>query len=206
MNKFERVMREERWMLTEELFLPGRSEPPEVVAYRMLREDEWIDFMFDVSENPSLKFFNPELREFSHARTWVGLSEQYGVRPFSDELAIPQGVPEEVQDFCRELRNSLRQAEEDTGCGGCKAFYAPEEWVDPVRKSVLLVVCHDGGAMAPRFNLDYEQYKLYDSIDPMLKSRGLWRDHMNSAVSHVYRMEQQQQLASFDITKKTKSE
>jgi hypothetical protein len=186
MTDIERTMREEKWMLTNELFLPDRPEPPEVVAFRMLQEADWIYFLDDVYDNPGMKFFNPETRGFSHADSWEELGALYGVEPFRSELAIPDGIPENVKDFCRELRNSMRVRGEE-GCGGCKAFYAPGEWVDPVDEHVLLVVCHDGGAMASWFNLNYDQIKLYDSVDLMLRSRGLWREHEDAAVSHIYK-------------------
>lgn len=190
MDKFERTMREERWMLTAELFASTRPEPPEVAAFRLLQEDDWMHFTTEV-DTPSMKFFNQETPEFFGAEDWEHLSKAYGIAPFHDDLAIPQDVPVEVQDFCRDLRNSMRALGEE-GCGGCKAFYSPEEWTQvngsPVSRAALLVIIHDGGNMAPRFNLDYEQYKLYDSIDPMLRPRGLWRDHMNSVESRIYRL------------------
>lgn len=190
MDKFERTMREERWMLTAELFASDRPEPPEVAAFRLLQEPDWMHFMMEV-DTPAMKFFNPEIREFSGASDWQVLTFDTQLSPFEDELAIPQSVPTEVQDFCRDLRNSMRALGEE-GCGGCKAFYSPEEWTqvsgNPVSRAALMVICHDGGNMAPRFNLDYEQYKLYDSIDPMLRPRGLWRDHMTSVESRIYRL------------------
>ena len=138
-----------------------------------------------------MKFFNPELSEFSGAEDWQALLYDTQLSPFGDDLAIPQDIPIAAQDFARDLRNSMRAAGEE-GCGGCKAFYSPAEWEDlqkvRLARSVLLVVCHDGGNMAPRFNTDYEQYKLYDSIDPMLRARGLWRDHITSVESHIFRL------------------
>lgn len=184
-------MREERWMLTDELFAAGRAEPPEVAAFRMLQEEDWDHFMTDVVDNPAMKFFNPEIPEFAGFKDWEELLYNTAITPFEDELAIPQDVPVEVQDFCRDLRNSMRALGEEW-CGGCKAFYSPDEWArvngSPVSRSTLLVIIHDGGNMAPRFNLDYEQYALYSSIDPMLRTRGLWRDHMSSVESRIYRL------------------
>jgi len=100
-------------------------------------------------------------------------------------LAIPEDVPENVKHFCREFRNEMR-ARKDEYCGGCKAFYSPTDWVDPVGNTVVLVVCHDGGAVASGFNLDYERYELYDGVDVLLRKHGLWREHYNSAVTHIY--------------------
>lgn len=185
MTEIERTMREEKWMPTSELFIPSRVEPPEVIAFRMLQETDWIEFINSLDCNPAMKFFNPELSEFSHATTWEELGELHGVKAFGPDLAIPGSVPENVKDFFRQLRNSMRESG-DEWTGGCKAFYAPEEWVNPLRRGPLAVVCHDGGGVAPRFNLSYERIKLYVEVDHMLRPLGLWREHENSAVSLIF--------------------
>lgn len=177
-------------MLTAELFAPERPEPPEVVAFRMLQEVDWEKFMLDVTdETAATKFFNPELKEFSHADSWEELSTQYNFAPFSDDLAVPPGVLPSVRDFCRDLRNGLR-ASDDEWVGGCKAFYDPLEWVDwhSLSYAIKLVVVHDGGSLAPRFNLDYEQTLLYNGVDELLLRRGLWRDHRSGVESHIYEL------------------
>jgi hypothetical protein len=185
MNDYERTMREEGWMLTDELFLAERPEPPEVIAFRLVQEEDWTHFIMDVTENPAMRFFNPEIREFSHAATWEELSEQYGIAPFKDELAIPAGLPENVQNFCRELRNSMRERGEE-GCGGCKAFHSPSDWALPRGSLAVLVVLHEGGNMAPRFNTDYEVADLYAEVDNMLFLRKLWREHESSEITYIY--------------------
>jgi len=184
MNNYERTMREEKWMLTNELFTPTRFEPPEVIAFRMLQEPDWEHFMTEIVDNPAMKFFNPELREFSSAESWADLSSEYDTPPYAADFAIPDSIPENVKDFFRQLRNSMRESG-DEWTGGCKAFYSPEEWVDPVSSGYLAIVCHDGGSVAPRFNLNYERIKLYDEVDHMLRHRGLWREHKNAAVSYI---------------------
>lgn len=179
-------MREEKWMLTDELFSSTREEAPEVIAFRMLQEADWVHFVLDVEGNPSMRFFNPELREFSRATDWEDLSVEYGIAPYIDELTIPDEIPEAAKSFCRDIRASMRHAGEEW-CGGCKAFYSPREWVDHVSLEAVMVVCHDGGGLAPRFNMNYEQLKLYNQADSMLSARGLWREHQNSAVTHIYK-------------------
>ncbi len=180
-------------MFTEELFASARPEPPEVVAFRMVREAEWVDFMLDVTNGFSkTRFFNPELKEFSSAETWEALSEEYGIAPYSDELAIPDALPANAKAFCRQLRMDMRAAGEEN-CGGSKAFYTPREWDklsgERVTLYVVMVVCYNGGNMAARFNLDYEAYKLYDSVDVTLRSHGLWREDQNSTVTHIFNIE-----------------
>jgi len=51
--------------------------------------------------------------------------------------------------------------------GGCRTFYAAEEWV--ARKEDYgcdskLVIVHDGGDFASLINLDYEMYELHDKF------------------------------------------
>lgn len=179
-------MREERWMLTDELFLPTRPEPPEVAAFRLLQEEDWSKFMTDVIDNPALKFFNPEIPEFDSADSWEKLSDNYGVAPFSDELSIPAGLPDNVHDFCRDLRSVMRQREEEY-CAGCKAFYSPAEWNVPLHRAVQLVVCHDGGYVANRFNVSYGCVRDYRQVDHLLAARGLYREHESACVTYIFR-------------------
>ncbi len=134
MNKYERTMREERWMLTAELFASDRPEPPEVAAFRILQEDDWMRFLTDV-DTPAMKFFNPELSEFSGAEDWQALLYDTQLSPFGDDLAIPQDIPIAAQDFARDLRNSMRAAGEE-GCGGCKAFYSPASFSEERSESL----------------------------------------------------------------------
>lgn len=191
MDAYERTLREERWIIAEELLARFRPEPAEVVAFRLLQERDWTRFVESIQGNAALKFFNPELGEFSGAKDWKALSEQYDIAPFDDELAISPDMLPVAQDFCRQLRMEMRWVK-DEGCGGCKAFYTPEEWsmngrgpsVDP---GVVLVVCHDGGNMAPRFNLDYEQTAMYDRVDLFLDHRNLWRESQTRTITHVFK-------------------
>lgn len=178
-------MREERWILTDELFAASRPEPPEVAAFRLLQEGDWDHFMTHVIDNPAMKFFNPEIPDFSSAGSWETLSVTLGVAPFAEELAIPTDLPTVVQDFCRDLRNEMRRVGEEY-CAGCTAFYSPSDWSTPLHRNVLLVVCHDGGYMANRFNTSYGAVKDYRYVDKLLKTRGLYREHESHCVTYIF--------------------
>lgn len=100
------------------------------------------------------------------------------------DLEIPANLHPAAAGFCKDLIRLLRGG----GCGGCKAFHTPEDaaaFCTP-HSSAVLVVCHDGGSLAPYFNLDYGNYKAYDKVDNLLKARGLWREAQNAAVTLIY--------------------
>lgn len=101
-------MREERWMLSSELFESTREEPDEVIAFRILQESDWTHFMDSIEGNDALKFFNPELREFSCGCSWEDLCEITGVAPYDPWWSIPDDVSQVTHDFCREARAMLR--------------------------------------------------------------------------------------------------
>lgn len=182
----ERTMREERWMLTDELFASKRPEPPEVAAFRMLQEEDWMHFMGNVEGNDAMRFFNPELKEWSCMPDWEALAEDWGVKPYHIDLAIPENITPEAHDFCRSMRAAMRHDDSEY-TGGCKAFNHPWEFTgDKGGPKCVLIVCHDGCALAPWFNLNYEQVKKYDRVDLLLRVRNLWREGINPAVTAIY--------------------
>jgi hypothetical protein len=188
LRDIERTMREERWMLSEELFASERPEPDEVAAFRVLQETDWMHFIDTITDNPALRFFNPERQEFSPAPDWAALAADYGVEPFGPEWAISDDLPLNVRAFCRELRHAVRRISQSDHTGGCKSFYTPREahTFCQVGPSALLVVCHDGGVLAPYFNYAYEDMKCYNEADRLLRSRRLWRESHNPAVTVIY--------------------
>jgi hypothetical protein len=183
----ERTMREEKWLITNELFDPDRPEPPDVAAFRALQEDDWLHFMTEVVDNDAMKFFNPERREYSSAADWEALAKSYGIwPPYKDEFSIPATISEEMQDLCRQIRQHVRHRG-SFGLGGCNAFHDPREVrFASVGSKCVLVICHDGGALAPYFNPSYEDAESYQSIDYILRDRNLWREGINPAVTAIY--------------------
>ena len=73
--------------------------------------------------------------------------------------------------------------------GGCKSFYSPEEWQDRGEQYGLqskLIVVHDGGDLAPIFNLDYERYNLHDEMQSKLAEAGLFAEACTSWYTAIY--------------------
>lgn len=74
--------------------------------------------------------------------------------------------------------------------GGCKAFYTPEEWKERGEDYVtdaVLIVCHDGGDLAPLFNWDYCAYELREKMDEVLKKLGFFPEQCTSWYSAIYK-------------------
>jgi hypothetical protein len=74
--------------------------------------------------------------------------------------------------------------------GGCRAFYTPEEWMERGEQyglSSVLIICHDGGDMAPFFNSDYEAYGWMEVMDNALRKEGFWAEPCTSWYTAVYR-------------------
>lgn len=75
--------------------------------------------------------------------------------------------------------------------GGCRAFYTPEEWRERGEKhgtEAALILCHDGGDLAPYCNLDYDIGcgKLHDLFQSMLEKQGYYVEACTSWYSAVY--------------------
>lgn len=74
--------------------------------------------------------------------------------------------------------------------GGCKAFYSPAEWRERGEEYGLeseLILCHDGGCLAPCCNWDYECYALVEKLRKALEKAGCWVEQCTSWYSAVYR-------------------
>lgn len=182
-QSIEITLREEQWVQMSELL---DNLPPVVQAFRGLYEQEWEKFENDIRLDLGPRFYNVESGDYSSAHDWLTLGVMSGIRPYDTDLAIPEGLPPAAVDFCRELRAQLR-AWGSEGCGGCKAFYTPEEAERFVEtRGAVMVVVHDGGSLAPLFNLDYQRYKDYERVDVMLKLRNMWRESYNAAVTIIY--------------------
>ena len=78
--------------------------------------------------------------------------------------------------------------------GGCKAFYTPQQWEDKGLSHILygcdsaLVVCHDGGDLAPYFNDAYEQYHLIDKMVKALEEIGYYYSGCTCWYSAIYKL------------------
>ena len=106
-----------------------------------------------------------------------------------NDFKIPTGLTRLGR---RAAQTIVRTAKEEWGPnvsgGGCKAFYTPEEWAEREEVPVagILVVVHDGGDLAPLFNLAYEAFDQADNMDNNLKEIGAWSESMTSWYTIIY--------------------
>ena len=73
--------------------------------------------------------------------------------------------------------------------GGCKAFYSQSEWIERKEKygsKALLILCHDGGDLAPFCNLDYCAYESYEALQSAMNKKGFYIEQCTSWYSAVY--------------------
>jgi hypothetical protein len=103
-------------------------------------------------------------------------------------LAVPEGIKGPGYDAYLAIIKFLSD-HDLTDTGGCKTFYTPEEWKargEQYGLGSLLVVVHDGGAVAEVCNLDYENYGLHDELQDALKQAGFYMEGCTSWYSAVY--------------------
>jgi hypothetical protein len=76
-----------------------------------------------------------------------------------------------------------------TYTGGCKAFFSPEEWIDKGEefgRNAELIVCHDGGELAPFFNSSYGHHKSIEEMQKAVRSVGCYIEPIASWCSAIY--------------------
>ena len=166
MTDAEKTMREEQWMLSEELLLTPASvpEPPIVTAFRLLDGMRWEQFRESLVDNPALRFFNPELREFSCASGWEDLADECGIQPYAECWRIDVSMPEAARQFCRDLRALISR--EETAVARSTRYFQPI-----CRGRLALSVNHTANCLTPYFQ-DEDDSRFRVTTD-MLKHRGL---------------------------------
>lgn len=73
--------------------------------------------------------------------------------------------------------------------GGSRAFYSPKEWRErgeSYGQQSVLILCHDGGDLAPLCNWDYECYKSMEAFKDFLRQKGFYVEQCTSWYSAVY--------------------
>jgi hypothetical protein len=106
-----------------------------------------------------------------------------------NDLSCPNDMDQTGMDAHAAVTDFLNQY----GCtdtGGCKAFYSPAYWKDRGESYGLesaLIICHDGGGLAPVFNLDYGCYDLHDQMQRAMMARGFYVEACTAWYSAVYR-------------------
>lgn len=77
----------------------------------------------------------------------------------------------------------------DASGGGCRAFYSPKEWAErgeEYGRESVLIICHDGGSLAPFCRYDYGDYDAIARLDAALRSVGYYVEQCTSWYSAVY--------------------
>ncbi len=103
----------------------------------------------------------------------------------ADDLRVPDGISERAR---RAIEAVMRAASPESG-GGCRAFYTPEEWAargEEYGARSVLVVCHDGGDLAPFFNWDYGDAESVERMRQELEKEGLYAEQCTSWYSAIY--------------------
>jgi hypothetical protein len=106
---------------------------------------------------------------------------------FEEQFSIPDGLSPEGLKAAELVRKLAINGEWDTG--GCVTFYSPEEWRDRGEKYGLhshLIICHDGGDVAPRCNMDYCRYDEWEGFQAEFHKIGMFVEQCTSWYSAVY--------------------
>ena len=76
--------------------------------------------------------------------------------------------------------------------GGCRAFYAPAEWIargEDYGCDSALVLVHDGGDLSPFCNWSHGRYKAIEAFSAFLKTKGFFVEQCTGWYSAVYPLE-----------------
>lgn len=106
------------------------------------------------------------------------------------DLEIPSGLSKQGKDAIKVILKFLKDKNLEY-TGGCKAFYSPKEWEDRGEIygiSSELIICHDGGDLAHIFNMDYENYDLYEEMRVKMNLVDMFVEQCTSWYSAVYKV------------------
>lgn len=104
---------------------------------------------------------------------------------FSDQVlqnAVEKAIAEAII-------NCVKKDVKHPDSGGCRAFYSPSEWKqrgERYGQESFLIVCHDGGDLAPYFSLDYKKYGCYNKMEHELEKIGFYQEQCTSWYSAIY--------------------
>lgn len=101
----------------------------------------------------------------------------------------PKGLSESANKACDVIRALALLRKWDTG--DQFVFRSPEEHKDmgeEYGRNSELIIVHDGGDLAPRFNLDHQQYEEYDKMVQALKEVGVWSEGCTCWYSAIYEL------------------
>lgn len=104
-----------------------------------------------------------------------------------DDLKVPEGL----SDLGKKAAEAVLATTGAESGGGCRAFYTPEEWAARGEKygtGSVLVVVHDGGDLAPSFNMDHCAYESMERVRKALEPLGLYAEQCTSWYSAIYKI------------------
>lgn len=111
--------------------------------------------------------------------------------PLLPELAMPRQLSVLGRHIWLEIVMTAHELQ-CCGCGGCKAFYSPQEWRsrgESYGHNAELVVVYDGSALGLLFSLDKDEphYKNVNAMAANLKQLGCYSEEQTCWYSAVYR-------------------
>lgn len=117
----------------------------------------------------------------------------YVVAIKNKDFAIPAGLSKEGRKASETILKCLSKYFDSDGVpsgGGCRAFYTPAEWKERGEEYGLkaeLIVVHDGGDLAPFFNMDYEAYEAEETMVKYLAVEGLYSEACTCWYTAIYK-------------------
>ena len=103
-------------------------------------------------------------------------------------FALPDGVSA-LGKKAHEAIMAVLQKYDCARSGGCKVFYSPKEWKARGEQYGLksqLIVVYDGGDHRRFFNMDEEEYKLWDEMHDALGKVGVYAEECTGWYAAVY--------------------
>ncbi len=103
MTDIERTLREEKWVPIDEV----RTQLSDSLlgqALRVFDHDSWAILAEEMGEKSAFGFFNPEMADFSHSKTWEELAAETGIPSYGYLWRIEKNALEELELFMRAFR------------------------------------------------------------------------------------------------------
>ena len=98
-------------------------------------------------------------------------------------------LDDQSQLIAKTIIECLKQEVNEPSGGGCRAFYDTSEWAQRGERygiESVLIVCHDGGDLAPYFSLDLRQYDHYNKMERALNAIGFYQEQCTTWYSAIY--------------------
>lgn len=182
----ERTCREYGWIPVREVL--GATSCP-LLTFMIEAMPDTLAEVEQQLAHGGVGFVSDFLSSVSHAADWCALLKEQGYATYDYELRIPEGLSDFTLQLLLDMRSWLAERG-DVNTGGCRAFYSPAEYRQwrQVPDSVVCVIGHDGGSLAPYFNLSYCDYEAFDDMTEFVDLRGFWCECQTSGETYVYRL------------------